>query len=55
MNSNESREWKKAMDNEIQCLKKNETWEVVEKPINKKVIDVKWVFNKKKTITTKRD
>jgi len=35
------------MDSEIQCLNKNETWQVVEKPTDNKIIDVKWV-NKRK-------
>ena len=37
INSSDSHEWKKAMDSEIQCLSKNETWQVVEKPKEKKI------------------
>lgn len=47
INSSESREWRKAMDEEILCLDKNETWQVVERPRDKKVIDVKWVYKRK--------
>ena len=35
------------MNREIECLNKNETWKLVEKPIEKKVLDLKWVFTKK--------
>ena len=35
------------MDKEINSLKLNNTWELVENDKNKKVIDVKWVFNQK--------
>ena len=35
------------MNSEIECLKKNNTWVVVDKPQNKKIIDVKWVYKRK--------
>ena len=35
------------MDSEIESLKKNDTWQIVERPRDKKVIDVKWVYKKK--------
>ena len=35
------------MDSEIQCLNKNETWQVVNKPKDKKIVDVKWVYKRK--------
>lgn len=44
INSRESREWRKAMNMEIQCLNKNKTWKLVNKPRDNKIIDVKWVF-----------
>lgn len=47
MNSNDSKQWQIAMDSEINSLNKNNTWQIVEKPKDKKVIDVKWVFKKK--------
>lgn len=53
MNSNEKKEWLKAMNTEMQCLNKNNTWRIVEKPINKKIIDVKWVYKKKSDGTYK--
>ena len=30
-----------------ECLKKNNTWVAVDKPQNKKIIDVKWVYKRK--------
>lgn len=47
INNSDSESWKEAMDNEIKCLNKNETWEIVKKPKDKKVLDLKWVFTKK--------
>lgn len=47
MNSNECKQWKVAMDSEINSLNKNNTWQIVDRPKDKKVIDVKWVFRKK--------
>lgn len=35
------------MDVEFKNLNKNNTWKLVEKPKNKNVIDVKWLFKKK--------
>ena len=39
--------WKEAMDREMNCLTKNKTWKLVEKPKNKKILDLKWVFTNK--------
>lgn len=44
---NDSDRWKIAMDNEIQSLAENNTWELVDKPYNKKTIKCKWVFKTK--------
>ena len=35
------------MNSEIEWLKKNNTWVVVDEPQNKKIIDVKWVYKRK--------
>ena len=43
LNSSDFKEWQKAMNSEIE-LKKNNTWVVVDKSQNKKIIDVKWVY-----------
>ncbi|CAD7082832.1 unnamed protein product [Hermetia illucens] len=42
INSEESKNWIKAMNKEIESLKSNNTWELIENTENKKVIDVKW-------------
>lgn len=47
INSSESINWQEAMTNELKCIKKNDTYELVERPTNKKIINVKWVYTKK--------
>jgi hypothetical protein len=47
INSNESTEWKKAMDEEMESIKKNNTWEVVERPEGRRIVDCKWVYKVK--------
>lgn len=39
--------WKKAMMEELSSIEKNQTWELVKLPENKKTIDLKWVFKTK--------
>ena len=39
--------WNKAMDEELDQIEKNDTWELVPRPNNKNVIDTKWVFRNK--------
>ena len=39
--------WKKEMIEELDSIKKNETWRSVQLPIDKNCIDVKWVFKTK--------
>ncbi|CAL8998549.1 unnamed protein product, partial [Prunus brigantina] len=39
--------WKKAMEDEIEMINKNETWELVHRPSEKPVIGVKWVYKTK--------
>ena len=36
--------WVKAMEEELDQIEKNETWELVPRPNNKNVIGTKWVF-----------
>ena len=43
---NEYKEWQKAMDSEIKSLEKNDTWQIVDKPKDKKIIDVKWIYKR---------
>lgn len=35
------------MDSEIESLNKNKTWKLIDRPNDKKVIDLKWLFKKK--------
>jgi hypothetical protein len=39
--------WNKAMDEELDQIEKNGTWELVPRPKNKNVIGTKWVFRNK--------
>ena len=39
--------WKSAMEEELQMIEKYQTWKLVERPQNKNVIGVKWVFRTK--------
>ena len=41
------REWKEAMMEELEAIKKNRTWKLVDLLKNKHPIDVKWVFTVK--------
>nr|CAN76639.1 hypothetical protein VITISV_027481 [Vitis vinifera] len=40
-------EWKDAMREEMSALQKNKTWEIVERPKGKNIIDCKWIFTLK--------
>lgn len=46
--SNESKMWKKAIKEEIEALKENDTWTVIKRPEHCEPIDSKWVFKKKR-------
>jgi hypothetical protein len=39
--------WFKAMDEELDQIEKNDTWELVPRPKNKNMIGTKWVFRNK--------
>lgn len=39
--------WRQAMEAEITSIEENKTWELVDLPIEAKVIGVKWVFKTK--------
>ncbi|KAH9771354.1 Integrase catalytic domain-containing protein [Citrus sinensis] len=51
----ESIQWKKAMNEEMQSLHKNETWELVTLPKEKKAIGCKWVYTKKEGFPRKNE
>lgn len=40
--------WKQAVEIELDVLKKNNTWRIVERPNNRNVVQCKWVFKIKK-------
>ena len=42
-----------AMEEEIQSLNKNQTWELVELPKGKRAIGCKWVYKKKEAASKK--
>lgn len=44
INGSEAKLWKNAMDDEINSLEQNNTWQIVDAPKNNKIIDVKWIF-----------
>lgn len=44
MNSSEREKWLQAIDSEINSLKDNKTWELVELPKGRKAIPCKWIF-----------
>ena len=43
----EAEHWLRAMDEEIQCLRNNKTWNLIELPEDKTAIGSKWVFKAK--------
>ncbi|GJX02910.1 putative RNA-directed DNA polymerase [Tanacetum coccineum] len=47
LSSKESVQWKKAMNEEISSLEKNQTWSLVRLPAGKKALQSKWVFKVK--------
>ncbi|KAL2497283.1 cysteine-rich RLK (RECEPTOR-like protein kinase) 8 [Abeliophyllum distichum] len=40
-------EWIEAMKDEMEMIHKNQTWELVQRPTNQKVIGVKWIYKAK--------
>ena len=36
--------WAQAMDEEIECIEKNQTWELVDVPKDKDVVSIKWIY-----------
>jgi transposase InsO family protein len=47
----ESAQWLAAMGDEMESLHKNQTWELVRLPTERKIITCKWVFKKKEGIS----
>ena len=44
----QSKKWREAMDEEIQAIRKNDTWDLADLPKDHKAIGVKWVYKAKK-------
>jgi hypothetical protein len=47
MESKDAEAWKKAIEEELNAMKENKTWKIVELPRNKRTIGSKWVFKTK--------
>ena len=45
--SSEDDNWIKAMNEELDQIEKNQTWELVPRPEGKNVIGTKWIFKNK--------
>lgn len=45
--SQNSAEWSKAMDDEMDSLKHNNTWDLIERPVNRHIVSSKWVYRRK--------
>ena len=45
--ASEDEYWVKAMNEELDQIEKNNTWELVPRPVDKNVIGSKWVFKNK--------
>ncbi|KAL6582070.1 hypothetical protein OROMI_006084 [Orobanche minor] len=46
--ANEDERWRRAMDEEIRAIVKNDTWELMSRPKDQNTIGVKWVFKVKR-------
>ena len=40
----EEKVWAQAMVEEIECIEKNQTWEMVDVPKDKDVVSIKWIY-----------
>ncbi|KAH9316652.1 hypothetical protein KI387_025279, partial [Taxus chinensis] len=45
--------WEKSMDDEIDAITKNQTWELMDLPKGKDVIGVKWLYKTKYNVDGK--
>lgn len=47
LKSNQKQKWIKAMNEEMDSLNKNQTWDLVPRPKSQKVIGCRWIYKKK--------
>jgi hypothetical protein len=40
-------DWKKPMDDKLKSLKENDVWDVIPKPVGRKIVVSRWVFKAK--------
>ncbi|KAH9650014.1 hypothetical protein KPL70_026198 [Citrus sinensis] len=52
VNSTSNVEWQEAMDDEISFLYRNNTWELVRKPNNRRLVGCKWIYRIKDGVST---
>ena len=45
-------EWQKAMNDELDSLYKNNTWDLVKKPEKRRIVRCKWIFKVKEGLTS---
>ena len=45
--ANKDDDWIKSMNEELDQIEKNETWELVRRPKDKNIVGTKWVFKNK--------
>ncbi|KAH9657298.1 Integrase catalytic domain-containing protein [Citrus sinensis] len=50
MNSRDKSNWLSIMKKEMASLKKNDTWILVEKPMERKLVECKWIFKLKEGV-----
>lgn len=50
LKSKDKLKWINAMDEKMESLYKNETWKLVPRPKNQKVVGCRWLFTKKQGI-----
>ena len=49
--ANKDKAWQAATKKEIESILRNQTWDVVDRPINRKPITRKWLFKTKRGST----
>ena len=55
LKSQDKNQWLAAMQEEMKSLAANDTWQLVEKPKNQKIVGSKWIFKKKEGIPGKEE